>query len=672
MSIEIDGKLFTSVNHDRVYDSDEFSSIFSNIVNDGIFKSFEEGLEVVPNTGMSIKVGTGRAWFNNTWTVNDADYVLDIQQPDIAATRIDTVVLEVNKDDDYRINSLKVVTGEASLSPVPPELISTEDVHQYPLAYIKINPRVSSITKDDITDNRGTAECPFADGVLDDMDAEMLLAQIKATPSDWRTEARDEFLDWFNSLPHETHRIGKNYVDIDPVYLPVPTYPTPIPWQYTGVVQHQELYRFNLEEAGSYILSMYAYVAHPYQTTYYTEIIINGTSTTWVNYYTTTSLLSRPHKVITIPEGGAEVIVAVNMNHADAKIFFMDVMVEENTSGSSTAQPTEFEKFRSIIYPTNPDELMAEIIAIKNKYINATEPVNVLSYSNLIFSKDGKKFGDTITTAEAQMNYPWTPPSDDAEWDTHQDSALSPSVITNIHNGEIDDYLTFTYNSSGPNPDPTLTMAVNTTRSVIPLIRFRSAGTQVSSVTASLRYFTLRVGYFYVTERTKYLVTTGFYLDSSEYVNQYYPLIVTMDCPDYPSVRYGACKLEYDTATKPKDIVVNDDMVLDLSAVPGSDPILVRVLIEIPSLSPSYSSSSPSMTRKFNCALALYKASAFKNGDTISAYTTSMNTANIKYSTKEIRSKITDLTNDDSIHAVDIVDSLPSIKDSNTLYISKS
>ena len=61
---------FNSVNHDRLYDAEQVSSIFDGIIKDGVYESIGDAFMVTPNSDLndSIIVGTGRAWFDHTWT----------------------------------------------------------------------------------------------------------------------------------------------------------------------------------------------------------------------------------------------------------------------------------------------------------------------------------------------------------------------------------------------------------------------------------------------------------------------------------------------------------------------------------------------------------------------------------------------------------------------------
>lgn len=152
---------YNSVSNDRTYDALQFGRMFDGVITDGVFETVGEALEPTTGTGMQVVIKDGRAWFNHTWTLNDADLALAIAASDLVNPRIDTVVLEVNESNGVRANSIKVITGTPAGVPTPPSLTNTSEIHQHPLAYVYVGAGVSSIILANITDLRGTIDCPF-------------------------------------------------------------------------------------------------------------------------------------------------------------------------------------------------------------------------------------------------------------------------------------------------------------------------------------------------------------------------------------------------------------------------------------------------------------------------------------------------------------------------------
>ena len=183
---------YNSVRGDRVYNAEQMSSIFSGIIKDGVFENFpEDGQHFVcsKGTGLTMIVGPGRAWFNDTWTNNDSPLSLTFDAPDNQNDRIDTIALEINKTNsphivnagsstyvvEGRSNKFVVVKGAPAVNPVRPTLIRENGIYQYPIAIVRISPRTPNEIKS--YDNLvGVSHyTPFIIGAVQSVSAENVL-----------------------------------------------------------------------------------------------------------------------------------------------------------------------------------------------------------------------------------------------------------------------------------------------------------------------------------------------------------------------------------------------------------------------------------------------------------------------------------------------------------------
>lgn len=170
---------YDSINHDRRYNAIQFGSLFDGILRDGIFMSIGSCFRVIPAEDMMVLVGPGRAWFNHTWTLNDAPLPVDIPQSEVLLNRIDAIVLDINSNQASRTNDVIVVKGTPSKTPKRPTLINNSTRHQYPLAYISVRAGITSIRAADITSMIGTSATPYVTGILDTVNIDALLDQWK-------------------------------------------------------------------------------------------------------------------------------------------------------------------------------------------------------------------------------------------------------------------------------------------------------------------------------------------------------------------------------------------------------------------------------------------------------------------------------------------------------------
>ena len=188
---------YNSIEGDRKYDATQVSRIFDGIIKDGVYATYEKALMVIAseNAGEVI-IQPGRAWFNHTWSYNDANLIMQAPAPEVLLDRIDALVLEVNEELAVRANSFKWVQGTPSSRPENPTLTNTATIHQYPLCYVHRYPETTMIYTRDITITVGTSECPFATGVLEGIDLDAWINQWDDEFHSWENNTKTSFETW--------------------------------------------------------------------------------------------------------------------------------------------------------------------------------------------------------------------------------------------------------------------------------------------------------------------------------------------------------------------------------------------------------------------------------------------------------------------------------------------
>ena len=180
---------YNSVNGDRKYDSDDISSMFEGIIQEGVLASVGDAFMVTPSTGTTVNVGTGRAWFNNKWTLNDAVLPVVLDAADSLLPRYDEIILEINMNTSVRANSIKALKGTPGTNPSRPAKSTAGSIRQYSLAYILRPVGSTSVSAGNIHQVVGTSETPFVIGAVSSMSVDSFVAG-------WD----DQFTTWFNSL----------------------------------------------------------------------------------------------------------------------------------------------------------------------------------------------------------------------------------------------------------------------------------------------------------------------------------------------------------------------------------------------------------------------------------------------------------------------------------------
>jgi hypothetical protein len=223
---------YNSLNHDRVYDALQLSMIFDGVISDGIYATVDECMIVkASDEENTVIVQPGRGWFNHTWNYNDANLPMVGDDSELVLDRIDALVIDVNRNESYRENSIQWVKGIASSNPTNPTLTNNgKDHFQYPLAYVYRKANNNVINQADITNAVGTSECPFVTGVIDTVNIDNLLLQwrdqweqfvadYENNAKEWTDEKQNEFNEWFTNVKYvlDGDAAGKLQNEIDDI-----------------------------------------------------------------------------------------------------------------------------------------------------------------------------------------------------------------------------------------------------------------------------------------------------------------------------------------------------------------------------------------------------------------------------------------------------------------------
>lgn len=179
---------YNAIEHDRVYSSEDFGQMFDGLITDGIYPSIGHCFAVVAGSGLGVRVRSGRAWFNNTWSYNSTDFAITLTPSDLLLPRIDTIILEIDQRLPVRMNAIKAITGSPAITPKKPTLSNSNGLYQYPLAFVRVEANANSITNGDIENAIGNVT-PFTGIVLKSVSIEELWAQ-------WD----DQFHTWLDGL----------------------------------------------------------------------------------------------------------------------------------------------------------------------------------------------------------------------------------------------------------------------------------------------------------------------------------------------------------------------------------------------------------------------------------------------------------------------------------------
>lgn len=195
---------YNSLNGDRKYDATQLSSLFDGVIVDGVFASIGSCFVTKASTDAdTITVGSGKAWFNSTWILNDSIMSMAVPISEVLLDRIDALVIEIDSTEAVRENSIKIVKGTPSSQPSRPVLTKSGGVYQYPICYIYRPANSTVIKQADITNMVGTDDTPFITGILKTISMDELLGQWEDELDQFVTNEQSDFTNWMNQEKNE-------------------------------------------------------------------------------------------------------------------------------------------------------------------------------------------------------------------------------------------------------------------------------------------------------------------------------------------------------------------------------------------------------------------------------------------------------------------------------------
>ena len=192
--------------YDRAISSEPYRKLIHELFKTGIMPTLSTNMQVVAGDNMTVKVLAGFAVVEGCMTLEEETRSLEITASD-TLDRIDTVVLRLNLNDEYRTCDYYVVAGTPANSPVHPALTRTNSIYEIGLADVFIPANTSAIADERITDTRyDTTRCGVISSISE-FDTSTLNAQMNAWSIEqqkmfatWSNEQKDAFKAWLDSM----------------------------------------------------------------------------------------------------------------------------------------------------------------------------------------------------------------------------------------------------------------------------------------------------------------------------------------------------------------------------------------------------------------------------------------------------------------------------------------
>lgn len=183
---------------DRVYNAASFAEYLNGIVSSGVLATPSTNLQVVADTGLTLRVKPGSGWIDGYKMVLDSEMSLTLNIAHATFARYDRIVFAL--DHTNREMKIYVKTGTAGSDPVAPALANTETLKELSLAKIYVPAAASSITQARITDERPSQYCGYISGLINQVDVSTLYDQFVASMNEFQVKNKVDFDKWFQDL----------------------------------------------------------------------------------------------------------------------------------------------------------------------------------------------------------------------------------------------------------------------------------------------------------------------------------------------------------------------------------------------------------------------------------------------------------------------------------------
>lgn len=173
---------FNSINDDRVYYAEDMNKPYKRVIANGVFATPagtpSTDLQVTSaDDGMEIIVAAGDGLFGWKWFENPSDLSIQVSANPTANPRVDSIIVQVNNENESRSGNIIYRTGSPAANPSAPTLVNNETIYEYRIANITVGSGTEVISNSDITDLRGSEECPWVTSLIQQVDTSTLFAQ---------------------------------------------------------------------------------------------------------------------------------------------------------------------------------------------------------------------------------------------------------------------------------------------------------------------------------------------------------------------------------------------------------------------------------------------------------------------------------------------------------------
>lgn len=183
-SREVEGK------YDREYDAEQFAEYFANFVSNGVYVNPTNQLKVVfndsPDKPFVVVVRKGKAYIDGYWYELTEDMEVTVPANTKSYAIKDVICCTLDKAE----RKVSIILKEDVTNDMP---ANNNVQHDLVLSTILVQPNVSKLNAEDITDKRSDKTyCGFVTGLIDQIDTTELFRQYDDAFQKWFNEMKDQ------------------------------------------------------------------------------------------------------------------------------------------------------------------------------------------------------------------------------------------------------------------------------------------------------------------------------------------------------------------------------------------------------------------------------------------------------------------------------------------------
>ena len=147
---------FNSKGLDRTYTAEDFTSYLSSIICNGILDTYGQNFKLTAaSSGLKVTLGTGKAWIDGHYFINDARYSIDLTSyQDESLPRYVAIAILLDVGESVRSVSLEITPGTPAENPSLPSLPSDENKTRLLMYAVRLNPGATELSERDWYDYR--------------------------------------------------------------------------------------------------------------------------------------------------------------------------------------------------------------------------------------------------------------------------------------------------------------------------------------------------------------------------------------------------------------------------------------------------------------------------------------------------------------------------------------